>query len=89
MKRKHFRRAIPVALAVAGAWLLGPAATNAAPAARSLPTFEVDKSWPKVPPNMMTTRGPYLSTNQASTGTSHVSTTTNRVKASWIAARPQ
>src|SRR5882724_12723604 len=52
MKRKDFRRAIPIALAVAGACLLGPAATNAAPAARSLPTFEVDKSWPKVPPNM-------------------------------------
>src|SRR6201999_3894695 len=41
------------------------------------------------PPNMMTTRGPYLSTNQASTGTSQVSVTTNSVKASWIAARPQ
>src|SRR5260221_7700442 len=37
----------------------------------------------------MTMRGPYLSTNQASTGTSQVSVTTNRVKASWIAARPQ
>src|SRR3981189_3242616 len=33
--------------------------------------------------------GPYLSTNQASTGTSQVSVTTNIVKASWIAARPQ
>src|SRR5580698_7725554 len=41
------------------------------------------------PPNATTTRGPYLSTNQASTGTSQVSVTTNSVKASWIAARPQ
>src|SRR5450755_4464206 len=38
---------------------------------------------------MTTMRGPYLSTNQASTGTSQVSVTTNNVKASWIAARPQ
>ncbi|MGY3411418.1 hypothetical protein ACVWZV_007531 [Bradyrhizobium sp. GM5.1] len=41
------------------------------------------------PPNMMTMRGPYLSTNQASIGTSQVSVTTKMVKASWIAARPQ
>jgi hypothetical protein len=41
------------------------------------------------PPNMTTTLGPYLSTNHASTGTSQVSVTTNSVKASWIAARPQ
>src|SRR5271170_6844815 len=41
------------------------------------------------PPNAITTRGPYLSTNQASTGTSQVSVTTKSVKASWIAARPQ
>src|SRR6202035_3351240 len=40
-------------------------------------------------PNMTTTRGPYLSTNQASTGTSQVSVTTKSVNASWIAARPQ
>src|ERR1700722_16100812 len=41
------------------------------------------------PPNMITMLGPYLSTNHASTGTSQVSVTTNSVKASWIAARPQ
>jgi hypothetical protein len=41
------------------------------------------------PPNMTTMLGPYLSTNQASTGTSQVSVTTKSVKASWIAARPQ
>ena len=34
-------------------------------------------------------RGPYLSTNQPSIGTSHVSVTTNSVKATWIAARSQ
>src|SRR5258708_3856989 len=38
---------------------------------------------------MTTTLGPYLSTNQASTGTSQVSVTTKIVNASWIAARPQ
>ena len=41
------------------------------------------------PPNLTTMLGPYLSTNQASTGTSQVSVTTKSVKASWIAARPQ
>src|ERR1700733_10887610 len=41
------------------------------------------------PPNAITTLGPYLSTNHASTGTSQVSVTTKSVKASWIAARPQ
>src|SRR5580698_10581614 len=41
------------------------------------------------PPNITTTRGPYRSTNHASTGTSQVSVTTNSVKASWMAARPQ
>ena len=39
------------------------------------------------PPNSTTTRGPYLSTNQPSIGTSQVSNSTNRVKAHWIAAR--
>ena len=38
---------------------------------------------------MMTMLGPYLSTNQASIGTSQVSVTTKIVNASWIAARPQ
>src|ERR1700722_11765592 len=42
-----------------------------------------------MPPNMTTARGPYLSTNQASTGTSQVSVTTKSVKANWIAERPQ
>src|SRR6478735_805004 len=41
------------------------------------------------PPNITTMLGPYLSTNQASIGTSQVSVTTKIVKASWIAARPQ
>src|SRR5580704_927137 len=41
------------------------------------------------PPKAITTLGPYLSTNQASIGTSQVSVTPNSVKASWIAARPQ
>ena len=36
-----------------------------------------------------TTAGPYLSTNQPSIGTSHVSNRTNRVKAIWMAARSQ
>jgi len=31
---------------------MGSCSASAAPAQRSLPTFEVDKSWPKVPPNM-------------------------------------
>src|SRR5829696_1654339 len=39
------------------------------------------------PPNRVTMRGPYLSTNQPSIGTSHVSVTTKIVKATWIAAR--
>src|SRR5471032_3521714 len=41
------------------------------------------------PPKKITTLGPYLSTNHASTGTSQVSVTTNNVKANWISARPQ
>ena len=49
--KHHFSRAIPIALALTGAWLLATP-VNAAPAARSLPTFEVDKSWPKVPAGM-------------------------------------
>ncbi len=34
-------------------------------------------------------RGPYLSTNHPSTGTSQVSNRTKRVKAHWIEARSQ
>src|SRR4051812_31097772 len=41
------------------------------------------------PPTKMTMRGPYLSTNQPSMGTSQVSKSTNRVKATWIDARSQ
>src|SRR5436190_18595071 len=36
------------------------------------------------PPNMTTMRGPNLSTNHPSTGTSHVSVATKIVKAIWI-----
>ena len=39
------------------------------------------------PPNRVTMRGPYLSTNQPSIGTSQVSVTTKIVKATWMAAR--
>src|SRR5882724_804675 len=38
---------------------------------------------------MTTMLGPYLSTNQASIGTSQVSVTTKIVTANWIDARPQ
>ena len=41
------------------------------------------------PPKSATTRGPYLSTNQPSTGTSHVSVTMKIVNATWMAARSQ
>ncbi len=43
----------------------------------------------RTPPTKITIRGPYLSTNQPSIGTSHVSNRTNSVKATWIAARSQ
>ena len=55
MKRKNFGRAVLIALvAVAGAggqWLSGtqPAAQTLQPQGRSMPMFEVDASWPKVP----------------------------------------
>jgi DNA-binding beta-propeller fold protein YncE len=45
MQRKNVRRAVLIALAVAA---VGTAA-QAAPA-RKIPAFEVDKAWPKVPP---------------------------------------
>ena len=41
------------------------------------------------PPKSVTMRGPYLSTNQPSTGTSHVSVTMKIVNATWMAARSQ
>ena len=51
MKRNFLNGVVLSALvSAAGGWALAPA--SAAPAQRSLPTFEVDKSWPKVPPNM-------------------------------------
>src|SRR5258705_462051 len=51
MKRNFLNGVVLSALVIAaGGWALAPA--SAAPAQRSLPTFEVDKSWPKVPPNM-------------------------------------
>src|ERR1700682_1586070 len=43
----------------------------------------------RTPPTKITIRGPYLSTNQPSIGTSHVSNRTNSVNATWIAARSQ
>ncbi len=42
-----------------------------------------------MPPNSTTMRGPYLSTNQPSTGTSQVSVTMKIENATWIAARSQ
>ncbi len=51
MKRNFLNGVVLSALVIAaGGWALAPA--SAAPAQRSLPTFEVDKSWPKVPPTM-------------------------------------
>jgi hypothetical protein len=50
MKRNFLNGVVLSALVITGGWVLAPA--SAAPAQRSLPTFEVDKSWPKVPPNM-------------------------------------
>ena len=41
------------------------------------------------PPTTTTIRGPYLSTNQPSIGTSQVSVTTKMVNATWIADRVQ
>src|SRR5947208_6749128 len=43
----------------------------------------------RTPPTKITIRGPYLSTNQPSIGTSHVSNSTNSVNATWIDARSQ
>src|SRR5438105_3057485 len=41
------------------------------------------------PPISTTARGPYLSTNQPSTGTSQVSSSTNSVNATWMSLRLQ
>jgi hypothetical protein len=55
MKREHLGRAVLIAcFAIAGVgakWLFAPAAAaqSSQPQARSLPMFEVDASWPKVP----------------------------------------
>src|SRR6266480_3023596 len=43
----------------------------------------------RTPPTKITIRGPYLSTNHPSIGTSHVSNRTNSVNATWIDARSQ
>src|SRR6266404_5605680 len=43
----------------------------------------------RTPPTKITIRGPNLSTNQPSIGTSHVSNSTNSVNAIWIDARSQ
>src|SRR5258708_25226841 len=41
---------VPVIVAgVGGGWLFGAPAAAQTPAARSLPTFEVDAAWPKIP----------------------------------------
>jgi NHL repeat len=53
MKRETLDRAVLIAaVLVAGAgsnWLFGAEALAQTPAARSLPTFEVDAAWPKIP----------------------------------------
>src|SRR5258708_15854885 len=53
MKRETLDRAVLIAaVLVAGAasnWLFGAPAAAQTPAARSLPTFEVDAAWPKIP----------------------------------------
>src|SRR5438034_1182070 len=56
MKRENISRAILIALVVAagveGKWFSSAALTAHATQTqgRSLPTFEVDRAWPKVPP---------------------------------------
>jgi DNA-binding beta-propeller fold protein YncE len=54
MKRKNLSRAVLIGLVVAGVaaqWLSGaaPAAQASQARARSVPSFEVDRTWPKVP----------------------------------------
>jgi DNA-binding beta-propeller fold protein YncE len=53
MQRLNLRRAIFIAVVVAGAqgkWLFGTQAAGQAAAARSMPVFEAAAGWPKVPP---------------------------------------
>ena len=53
MKRETLGRAVLIASVLVAAaesrWLFGSEAAAQTPAARSLPMFEVDASWPKVP----------------------------------------
>src|SRR4029079_4645099 len=51
--------------------------------------FNVQASATTIPPNITTMRGPNLSTNHPSTGTSQVSVATKIVNATCIAGRPQ
>src|SRR6185295_16770508 len=51
--------------------------------------LSVHASATTMPPIITTMRGPNLSTNQPSTGTSQVSVATKIVNATWIAGRPQ
>jgi DNA-binding beta-propeller fold protein YncE len=54
MKRLNLSCAVLIASVVVigadGRWLFGTEAAAQTPAARGMPMFEVDKSWPKVPP---------------------------------------
>jgi hypothetical protein len=53
MKRTFLNGVVLSALAIAaGGWLAGTDTAAAAAAAKRLPMFEVDKSWPKMPPGM-------------------------------------
>ena len=57
MKRKNLSRTVLIGLVVAGVaaqWLSGaaPAAQTSQARARSVPSFEVDRTWPKVPPKL-------------------------------------
>src|SRR4051794_4795300 len=45
-----FRRVVPLIAVIAGGWLLPIGAVAQSQHAQSLPTFTVDPSWPKVPP---------------------------------------
>src|ERR1700686_5179218 len=58
-------------------------------ASESANEFMIQEIPTRTPPTKITIRGPYLSTNQPSIGTSHVSNRTNSVNATWIDARSQ
>src|SRR5207253_3304582 len=58
-------------------------------ASESANEFMIQAIAHRTPPTKITIRGPYLSTNQPSIGTSHVSNRTNSVNATWIDARSQ